>query len=102
MLRIALMSGCFLLAACTGEETGGGGTGTTALDACRMATTQLSCPSCSDGELTCSYDGVSATETSCGDCQALASLYQALCDAGNEASQQEIEDGAVCVAPDYN
>ncbi|MBX2804208.1 MAG: hypothetical protein KTR31_41490 [Myxococcales bacterium] len=64
--------------------------------ACELANDRLGCPECADGVVTCSFEGVSATELSCGGCQARVGLYQALCDQGSTASREEIEAGLVC------
>lgn len=58
----------------------------------------LACPECADGTVECSFDGVSATELSCGGCQAEAALIQALCDAGSTATYSEVATGQTCVA----
>jgi len=63
--------------------------------ACDLAE-EHDCPSCSDGPVTCTFEDTSVTRNSCGDCQALAGLYQELCDAGDGSSQAEIVDGTVC------
>ena len=54
------------------------------------------CDSCLDGEVTCTFDGMSRTKPSCGGCQAELSLYLALCEANSTASVEEIQDGMVC------
>ena len=46
--------------------------------------------------MTCTFEDTSATANSCGDCQARAELYNALCDAGETADQATIEADTVC------
>ncbi len=92
MRRIVGLVG--FLAACD-PGTGGGGE----LESCDLAADSQTCPACVDGLVTCTFGEVSATEGSCGDCQARAALYQALCDAGETASADEIEADTVCSDP---
>jgi hypothetical protein len=66
---------------------------------CELAEQSSGCPECYSGEVTCTYDGVSETAGSCGDCQARAALYQALCDAGVEDAAETIEDQTECSEP---
>jgi len=66
------------------------------LGACFLAQRNQTCPSCSDGERTCSYGDISVTRGSCGDCQAKAELYQALCDAEVADTVEAIEAGLTC------
>jgi hypothetical protein len=83
-----------VLAACgepAPEETDAG-----TLAACDLADANATCPACSDGELACTFEDVSATRNSCGECQARGALYEALCDAGETATEQEILDGTTC------
>jgi hypothetical protein len=77
-----------LLIACAGAEEG---------DACALADVDGDCPACSDGPVTCTFGDVSATENSCGDCQASQALFDALCAAGESATEAEIEAGMDCV-----
>ncbi len=65
-------------------------------EACAVANDTVACPACSDGEVTCRFGDVEATANSCGDCQAMAALYVALCDAGESATEAAIEAGASC------
>ena len=65
-------------------------------EACALAEEYRGCPECSDGEITCAFETTSATEPSCGDCQARGALYQALCDDGSTASRDDIEAGTTC------
>lgn len=67
--------------------------------ACRQAEARLACPECYDGEVTCSLDGVTVTEGSCGDCQARVALYEALCDAGSQVTQAQLDAPDVCGDP---
>ena len=83
---------------CVGSTTKGGEHSSVAVGACELAAQSQTCPSCYDGPWTCTYGGTSATVGSCGECQARASLYQALCDAGNPAAADEIEAGTTCAA----
>lgn len=86
------------LCACTGSPTTKDDTGTPTepLAACALAAESQSCPSCSTGDVTCTYGAISETAGSCGDCQARAELYQALCDAGVADSRESITAGVVC------
>ena len=63
-----------------------------------MSQARQGCDECYDGLVTCSLDGISVTEGSCGDCQARMALEQALCDAGSTATRAEI-DAAECSDP---
>ena len=56
----------------------------------------MGCDECADGDVTCSFDGVSETRLSCGDCQAREALYLTLCEVGTTATADEIEMGTVC------
>ena len=55
------------------------------------------CGLCYTGDVTCSYGDISVTKESCYQCQAKNELYLVLCEMGNPASVQEIEEGIVCV-----
>jgi hypothetical protein len=66
--------------------------------ACDLAAEFSGCPECDDGIVTCTYEGASATENSCGGCQARGALYQQLCDADVDADAADIEADTVCVA----
>ena len=81
-----------LLTACPGTDDPTGIT-----DACRIVDEGMGCPECADGDVTCSLDGLERTEMSCGGCQARASLIAALCDAGSQVTEAEIDDDMVCV-----
>lgn len=75
-------------------------TGSDDLAACQLADDNAACPECYSGEVTCSYgDDYSATEGSCGDCQARSALYRELCDAGVEDSEDDIVAGVSCSDP---
>lgn len=76
---------------CIGEDVTDGD-----LEACGLAAESQACDDCSNGPMTCTFGATAATENSCGDCHARAALYQALCDAGVEASAEEIEADTVC------
>lgn len=91
LLRSSALACLLASTACATVTTDTGLTG-----ACQLVGTHQSCPSCSGGEVDCSYGGVSVTATSCGDCQARALLYAELCTAGETASAEAIEAGAVC------
>ncbi len=54
------------------------------------------CNECADGVVTCSFDGVEATEMSSGGCQAQSALYDELCEAGSTATVEEVDEGRVC------
>ncbi|MCB9686404.1 MAG: hypothetical protein H6735_15285 [Alphaproteobacteria bacterium] len=60
--------------------------------ACDWAENRGSCDECYDGEMTCTLDGQTVTAGTCGDCQALHALSVALCDAGSEVSEEQIEN----------
>lgn len=51
------------------------------------------------GEVTCTYDGVSVTHSGC-ECGAKVALYEALCDAGSDATLDEVDEGMVCSPAD--
>lgn len=67
-----------------------------ATDACALAEELSSCDACYDGEVTCTYGAQSATEASCGECQARGALYQQLCDDGLQDPRATIEADTVC------
>jgi hypothetical protein len=81
-------------AACGDKDDSG------AAGACDLASDHEGCPECYSGEVTCTYSGFSATEGSCGDCQARSALYQQLCDAGVSDSAADIEAGTTCDNPE--
>jgi hypothetical protein len=81
-----------VLAACDPGTGGGGGD----LESCELAEDSQTCPECSNGPVTCTFEDVAETANSCGDCQARGTLYQTLCDMGEEASREEIEEGTSC------
>ncbi len=89
MIRMAIV---MWLAAC-GEGAGGGGTD----GACELADSIQGCDECDNGPLTCTFGDVSETRVSCGECQARSALYDALCDAGETATAEQIEADTVCV-----
>jgi hypothetical protein len=64
--------------------------------ACRLAAELDFCPECYTGDVTCTFDGTSTTQGSCGDCQARSELYRILCAAGDRSSEAEILDETVC------
>ena len=69
---------------------------------CAQKVCNLEGVSCSDdcvGEVTCTYDGVSATDSYC-ECGAKVALYEALCDAGSDATLDEVDEGMVCEPAD--
>jgi len=63
---------------------------------CDLAHEFVTCPECADGTTTCTYNGTSATELSCGECQARGVLYRQLCDDGVTDSAATVEDGTSC------
>lgn len=81
--------------ACTGiggkDDDSGAGDG-----ACGLAEASQTCPECSEGPTTCSFGGVSVTESSCGGCQARHALFQALCDAGDPTPAAQLEAEHQC------
>ena len=84
-----------------GDKDDSGETGSPAVSgACELAAEIEACPECADGEVTCSYGDESATELSCGDCQARSALLDALCDADIEDSRADIEAGLSCSDPE--
>jgi hypothetical protein len=95
MNRLALM----LVAACTVGTPPTDSSTADPSDACALAADSNVCPECSDGLLTCAFEEVEVTVASCGECQARAALYQALCDAGETADRADIEAGTVCHVP---
>jgi hypothetical protein len=104
MHRLPLTALALLLAACSGgggsQPTDSGTPGTTEpVAACELLAEYPGCPECADGTVTCSYGDVSATEMSCGGCQAEYALLAALCDAEEPASREELEAGISCGPP---
>ena len=97
MARFFAMLGCALMLSACGDKDTGGGEG-----ACELADANAACPECYSGEVTCTYGEVSATEGSCGDCQARSALYRSLCDAGVEDSADDIEAGTSCTDPELD
>jgi hypothetical protein len=82
------------------DDTGAGAdTGAALTDACTLADEHSTCDECYSGEVTCEYDEYSATEGSCGDCQARSSLYADLCSADVPDSRADIEAGTICSDP---
>jgi hypothetical protein len=71
---------------CTGDE----------LTACEMVEQHQGCAECYDGDVTCTFGAYSATEPSCGGCQARWALLQQLCDAGVDACEEELNAGIEC------
>ncbi|MCB9683541.1 MAG: hypothetical protein H6735_00710 [Alphaproteobacteria bacterium] len=86
-----------LLTACGGETT----PTETMSDACAWEEERGTCPSCSDGEVTCTLDGVEVTSGTCGSCQVLWKLASELCAAGSDVTTEEIE-GADCTDPTWS
>jgi len=88
----------FVLAACGGDKgSDGDDSGLSGGDgACELAAASQTCPSCSDGLVTCSYGDTTVTRNSCGFCQAEAELWTALCDAGETASADTLQAETVC------
>jgi len=84
------------LVAC-GDKDDDSGSSETA--ACQLADENAGCPECADGDVTCTYGDHSATEMSCGDCQARSQLYHDLCEAGVEDSEADILAGVECSDP---
>ena len=70
----------------------GGCAGAMGSAACDWAENRGSCDECYDGEMTCTLDGQTVTAGTCGDCQALHALSVALCDAGSEVTEEQIEN----------
>lgn len=92
---------CLGLAAC-GDKDSDSGTDTAAeatTAACQLALDLGDCGACYDGIVTCTYGDASVTEGSCGDCQARAGLYNQLCEAGIEDSEEDILAGLECSEP---
>lgn len=99
-LAAALLVLPLWLGACGDDDKDSGDGGSSATAACELAQDNVGCPECYDGEVTCSYgEDHSATEGSCGDCQARSALYQQLCDAGIEDSEADILAGVSCSDP---
>jgi len=95
MSRWFMLLGCVVaLSACGDKDTGSDD------GACELAEENMACPECYSGEVTCTYGEYSATEGSCGDCQARSALYQDLCDAGVPDSADDIEAGTECSDPE--
>lgn len=86
------------LAACSGGGKGSDGddSGLDGDGACELAARSQTCPSCSDGPVTCTFGDTSVTRNSCGWCQAEAELWQTLCDQGEAAPAETIEADTTC------
>jgi len=54
------------------------------------------CDQCSDGEFTCTYDGVSVTTDACQGCQTRLALFDELCALGRTDSRAEVDASMVC------
>ena len=67
--------------------------------ACVLADEWAGCDDCADGDVTCTYGEYSATEMSCGDCQARGQLYAMLCEADVADERSAIESGTECSDP---
>ena len=65
--------------------------------ACEMVADHTGCPECLDGTVTCTFGPYSATEPSCGGCQARYALLMQLCEAGVDACEDDLEAGIECV-----
>jgi hypothetical protein len=97
MFRTLLLALPLSLLACTGSgKDDRSDTGSTDGDACELAADSQTCPECSSGDATCTFEETSVTAASCGDCQARAGLYQQLCDDGATADRATIEAETVC------
>ena len=106
MLTTLALAAALTLGACGdkddsgADDTGAGAaTGAALTDACTLADEHSGCDECYSGEVTCEYDEYSATEGSCGDCQARSSLYADLCSADVPDSRADIEAGTSCSDP---
>lgn len=95
LLTLTALSLALGMTACGDRDDSGGETA-----ACDLAEEWEVCPECYSGEVTCTYDEFSATEGSCGDCQARGALYRDLCDAGVEDDADTIELGTECSDPE--
>ena len=67
-------------------------------DACDLAAEYAGCDECYDGETTCTFEGITVTEASCGECQARGALYRELCDASSTADRATLEAMACTTA----
>lgn len=85
-----------LLAACGDDDTSP--TTPTLSDACTWEAERGTCPSCYEGQVTCTLDGITVTEGTCGTCQVLWKLASELCAAGSDVTTEEIE-AADCSDP---
>jgi hypothetical protein len=106
MLTTLALAAALTLGACGdkddsgADDTGAGAdTGVALTEACTLADEHSACDECYSGEVTCEYDEYSATEGSCGDCQARSSLYADLCSADVPDSRADIEAGTICSDP---
>ena len=88
------------LIGCGDKDDSGDSSAPAVSAACEMAAELDACPECADGDVTCSYGDESATELSCGDCQARSALLSALCDADIEEDRADIEAGLSCSDPE--
>jgi len=92
LLCLLLATGCV-----GGDDKDPDTTGdTSGSEACALAADSQTCPECSDGTVTCTFDDTSATAASCGGCQARAELYGQLCADGETADRATIEANTVC------
>jgi hypothetical protein len=92
MRAVLQLVSCVAFVSCTGGAT----TEEYELASCALAAESQTCDECTTGPMTCTFGDTSVTANSCVDCQARADLYQALCDAGEDASREEIEADTVC------
>jgi len=102
MRFLSVASVLVLATACSG----GGGTDdsdsaplTSDIAACEMYQQANMCPECADGDVTCTFEGTSVTEMSCGGCQARAELLRQLCEAEEPADEATIDAGMTCDPP---
>lgn len=65
-------------------------------DVCALAEAGGTCPACSGETFTCSFGDTSVTTTGCGGCETRLALFDTLCEAGDPASEAELDAGVVC------
>jgi len=100
-LLVALLVGCSGGGSADPTDSGTPPTSPTgdAVAACEMLAEVDACPECADGTVTCTFEDTSATEISCGGCQAEMALLTALCDAGEPADRATLEAEITCDPP---
>ncbi len=92
-----LLTAAVGIAGCAIVNNGGGSDDADGATVCDLADEFQSCPECDDGDATCTFEEVSVTRASCGECQARGALFQQLCDDDEAKSADAVEAGTVCI-----